>query len=47
MNKDADVTVVLYNKREIKANYTFKKGELNAEKIDAIVKDVAKIVPAK
>ena len=47
VNKDADVTVVLYTKREIKANYTFKKGELTAEKIDAIVKDVAKIVPAK
>lgn len=47
VNKDADVTVVLYNKREIKANYTFKKGELTAEKIDAIVKDVSKIVPAK
>src|SRR5687768_15433897 len=24
--KDAAITVVLYNKREIKANYAFKKG---------------------
>jgi hypothetical protein len=47
VSKDADVTVVLYVKRDIKANYAFKKGELTAEKIDAIVKDVAKIVPAK
>ena len=47
VSKDADVTVVLYVKRDIKANYAFKKGELTAEKIDAIVKDVSKIVPAK
>jgi hypothetical protein len=46
VSKDADVTVVLYVKRDIKANYAFKKGELTAEKIDAIVKDVSKIVPA-
>ncbi|MFO0939045.1 MAG: hypothetical protein U0798_21300 [Gemmataceae bacterium] len=44
VSKDADVTVVLYVKRDIKANYAFKKGELTAEKIDAIVNDVAKIV---
>src|SRR4051812_47786492 len=27
--KDADVTVVLYSKKNVKANYAFKKGELN------------------
>src|SRR5882724_9076608 len=26
--KDADVTVVLYNKRKAETNYAFKKGEL-------------------
>ena len=42
--KDADVTVVLYNKSKVIANYTFKKGELNAASIEKIVGDVSKIV---
>jgi hypothetical protein len=41
--KDADVTVVLYNKSKVVANYTFKKGELNAQSIEKIVSDVSKI----
>jgi len=45
--KEADVTVVLYTKRTVKANYAFKKGQLNEKAIDAIVADVSKIVPAK
>jgi hypothetical protein len=45
--KDADVTVVLYTDRQVKANYAFKKGELKDKDVDSIVKDVAKIVPAK
>ena len=45
--KDADVTVVLYNKRNVKANYVFRKGQLKDKDIDAIVADVSKIVPAK
>jgi hypothetical protein len=45
--KDADVTVVLYTKQKVKANYAFKKGELKAEDIDKIVADVAKILPKK
>jgi hypothetical protein len=43
--KDADVTVVLYNKREVKSNYAFRKGELNAAAVDRIVADVPKILP--
>lgn len=42
--KDADVTVVLYNKSKVIANYTFKKGELTSEKVEQIVSDVSKIV---
>jgi len=42
--KDADVTVVLYNQRNVKANYAFKKGELKDSDIEKIVKDVSKIV---
>jgi hypothetical protein len=45
--KDADVTVVLYNQRNVESNHAFKKGELNAKAIDQIVADVKKIVPAK
>jgi hypothetical protein len=45
--KDADVTVVLYTKRTVKANYAFKKGEMKDKDISAIVKDVAKILPEK
>lgn len=47
INKDADVTVVLYKNREVKANYAFKKGELKDEDIEKIVADVSKITPAK
>lgn len=47
LSKDADVTVVLYNKHEVKANYAFKKGELKAGDIEKIVADVTKITPSK
>jgi hypothetical protein len=42
--KDADVTVVLYNRRKVEANFAFRKGELNDKAIEQIVKDVSKIV---
>ena len=42
--KEADVTVVLYNKSKVIANYTFKKGELKASDVEKIVSDVSKIV---
>ncbi len=42
--KDADVTVVLYVERTVKANYSFKKGELKDNDIEKILSDVAKIV---
>ena len=45
--KEADVTVVLYNKRKVEANYAFKKGELNSQKIDQILGDLPKILPTK
>jgi len=43
--KDADVTVVLYTKRTVKANYAFKKGKLDEKAIDTIVSDISKITP--
>src|SRR3954463_10125626 len=30
VSQDADVTVVLYNKRKVMSNHAFKKGELNS-----------------
>jgi hypothetical protein len=43
--KDADVTVVLYTDRTVKANHAFKKGELTSTSVDAIVGDLKKILP--
>jgi len=43
--KDADVTVVLYVRQQVKGNYAFKKGELKDKDIDQIVADISKIVP--
>lgn len=45
--KEADVTVTLYVKNDIKASYGFKKGELTEKDIEKIVADISKIVPAK
>src|SRR5262245_11882432 len=40
---DADVTVVLYTNRKVKANHAFKKGELTSESIEKVVADIPKI----
>ena len=42
--KDADVTVVLYNKNKCEANYAFKKGEMTDKDIDTIVGRVPEIL---
>jgi hypothetical protein len=42
--KDADVTVVLYTKSKVIANFAFKKGELKDSDVQKIVADVSKIV---
>jgi hypothetical protein len=41
--QDADVTVVLYSKRKVVANHTFKKGNLKDGDVEKILKDVPKI----
>jgi D-aminopeptidase len=41
---EADVTVILYVDRVVKANYSFAKGKLTDKDIETIVKDVSKIV---
>ena len=45
--READITVVLYNRRKIEANYAFKKGELNSQAVDKIVADIPKILTTK
>src|SRR5437763_8764172 len=45
--KEADVTVVFYNKRKVEANYAFKKGELTSRMIEQIIEDLPKILPKK
>ena len=47
IDKDADVTVVLYNKNKCEANYAFKKGEMTDKDVDRIVSDLTKILPEK
>jgi hypothetical protein len=43
--KDADVTVVLYNKQNVKANFAFRKGEFNDAAVEKVVGAISKIVP--
>lgn len=45
--KEADVTAILFLDRIVKANHGFKAGELQDKGIDAIVADIAKILPLK
>jgi hypothetical protein len=47
LHPDADVTVVMYTKRNTKAQYAFKKGELKSKDIEAILADLPKILPSK
>jgi len=47
VSKEADVTVVIYNDRDVKANYAFKKGEMKDKDVEKIIGDVSLIVPKK
>jgi len=43
VNKDAEVTVILYKDRNCKANFAFKKGEFSEKSIKSIVEAVPSI----
>jgi hypothetical protein len=43
ISKDAEVTVLLYNKRKVEANHAFAKGQFSTKGIDAVLSDVPKI----
>jgi hypothetical protein len=43
--KDADITVVLYTDRKVKANFAFKKDEMKDKDVETIIKALPKILP--
>jgi hypothetical protein len=44
INRQADVTVVLYKERVVKANHSLAKGKLTEKDVDAVAADIAKLV---
>ncbi len=44
---DADVTVMLYVKQKVVANFAFRAGELTEERVAEVFKAVPRIVTAK
>ena len=47
INKEADITVVLYKARKVVHNHAFKKGELKTADIEKIVKEYEEIAGKK
>jgi len=47
INNEADVTLIVYIGAAVKANHTFRKGELDAKAIEAITSDVEKMMRDK
>lgn len=45
ISKDADVTVLLYNRHTVRANHAFRSGELDSKAINQIINDLKKILP--
>ena len=44
IDKDAEVTVMLWKKTKVVANHAFKPGELQKSQIAAVIKDIPKIL---
>lgn len=42
--QDAEVTVLLYNRRTVRANHAFAAGELNEAGVERVVADLKKIL---
>ena len=47
LSKEADVTVVVYDRYKVEANHAFRKGELNDRAVETILADVSKVVARK
>ena len=45
--KDADVTVILYDKKKVKKNFAYEKGKLTDQDVDAVLVAVKEILPQK
>lgn len=45
--KDADVTVLLYEKKKVKKNFAFEKGKLTEKEAEAVAGAVKEILPPK
>jgi len=43
ISKDADVTVLLYDKHKVQVNHAYRKGEFNAQAVQQVVSDLGKI----
>jgi hypothetical protein len=44
INKDAEVTILLYKERIVAANYTFPKGKLAEKDVEKVLADITKLV---
>ncbi len=44
INRDAEVTVVLYKERVVKSNHSFAKGKLTEKDIETVSAEIAKLV---
>ena len=42
--RDANVTVLLYVERKVKANFSFEKGKMTAADVDKVMKELPKIL---
>jgi hypothetical protein len=42
--KEADVTVLLWRQRDVKANHAFAKGDFNASAVEKVLADTPKIL---
>jgi hypothetical protein len=47
LNKGAEVTVLLFTKQKVVANFAFRAGELDDRAIDTVVKAMPLLFPAK
>ncbi len=47
LSRDADVTVMLFVKQKVVANYAFRAGELTDEKADEVLKALPRVVGDK
>jgi hypothetical protein len=47
LNRDADVTVLLFVNRKVVANFAFRQGELTEERVAEVLKAVPGILPEK